>query len=671
MPRDYKRKLGSRRYQNYTSEMLQNAVDGVKNGQMSLRKAAEMYGINRQTIKNKLVGKHSKTVGRQRLLCHKEEKAIIQHVIAMSDFGFPMDTYDLRVTVKMFLDRSGRRDCRLINNFPGYEWCLSFLKRNKELSVRLANNIKKKRAAVSRETLTEYINNLEGELKDIPPENIFNFDETNLTDDPGNRKIICKRGVKYPERIMNTSKTSISLMYCGNAAGDLLPPYVVYKAEHLWSTWTEGGPDGTRYNRSKSGWFDTLSFEDWFFRTLLPVLKKKTGKCAIIGDNLSSHINIAVLEACKENDIKFICLPPNATHLCQPLDVAFFGPMKKRWRKLLTDWKRKEKGSSTIPKDVFPKQLKKLHESLHEKKKDNLINGFRKTGIFPLSKDAIIDRLPQKRDDSDLIGNAFLESLSNLRQETAKEPRKKKQKLSVPAGKSIDETEAIQVLTNSSSGIASTSTFGKRGLCSKTKGNRKRVPCIRHKGKDISQMKYPSTSENSSDEEIENILVADAKRGDFSDYEPDPDTPSDTGDFSDSMASDPEVSNNSTKNDEDPIPCTSRSGIETNINLSETNTSMEQTAVETDLKLEIDKWVVVNYEGSMFPGKIKVIKDKTVEVSVMQKSKKRGWRWPEKKDQVEYELSEVVDEINEKNISTINNRGVLEIKSDLLSSWDV
>ncbi len=180
-------------------------------------------------------------------------------------------------------------------------------------------------------------------------------------------------------------------------------------------------------------------------------------------------------------------------------------------------------------------------------------------------------------------------------------------------------------------------------------------------------MKYPSTSENSSDEEIENILVADAKRGDFSDYEPDPDTPSDTGDFSDSMASDPEVSNNSTKNDEDPIPCTSRSGIETNINLSETNTSMEQTAVETDLKLEIDKWVVVNYEGSMFPGKIKVIKDKTVEVSVMQKSKKRGWRWPEKKDQVEYELSEVVDEINEKNISTINNRGVLEIKSDLLS----
>ena len=38
-------------------------------------------------------------------------------------------------------------------------------------------------------------------------------------------------------------------MYCGNAEGEVLAPYVVYKADALWTTWTEGGPKGTRYNR--------------------------------------------------------------------------------------------------------------------------------------------------------------------------------------------------------------------------------------------------------------------------------------------------------------------------------------------------------------------------------------------------------------------------------------
>ena len=30
-------------------------------------------------------------------------------------------------------------------------------------------------------------------------------------------------------------------MYAGSAAGLLLPTYIVYKAENLWSTWMEGG----------------------------------------------------------------------------------------------------------------------------------------------------------------------------------------------------------------------------------------------------------------------------------------------------------------------------------------------------------------------------------------------------------------------------------------------
>ena len=87
----------------------------------------------------------------------------------------------------------------------------------------------------------------------MPPENIYNYDETNLTDAPGSKRIIAKRGSKYPERVINATKAATSLMFCGNAAGETVPPYVVYKAESMWSTWTEGGVTGCRYNRTKSG----------------------------------------------------------------------------------------------------------------------------------------------------------------------------------------------------------------------------------------------------------------------------------------------------------------------------------------------------------------------------------------------------------------------------------
>lgn len=85
-------------------------------------------------------------------------------------------------------------------------------------------------------------------MENIPPENVFNFDETNLTDDLGSKKCVVNRGTKYPGVIRNTSnKTRISIMMAGNAAGELLPPFVVYKASNMWSYWCEGGPKGVRF----------------------------------------------------------------------------------------------------------------------------------------------------------------------------------------------------------------------------------------------------------------------------------------------------------------------------------------------------------------------------------------------------------------------------------------
>ena len=98
---------------------------------------------------------------------------------------------------------------------------------------------------MSRETVTKYFDNLADSIKDVVPANITNYDETNLADDPGRKKVILRRGTKYPERVMNQSKSATSVMYAGTADGTMLPRYVVYKATNMYDTWTTGGPSGT------------------------------------------------------------------------------------------------------------------------------------------------------------------------------------------------------------------------------------------------------------------------------------------------------------------------------------------------------------------------------------------------------------------------------------------
>ncbi|KAG5884239.1 hypothetical protein JTB14_011728 [Gonioctena quinquepunctata] len=75
-------------------------------------------------------------------------------------------------------------------------------------------------------------------------------------------------GIVYSNSITGQWRNNISVMFCGNANGDSVAPFIIYKAEHLWTTWLEGGPEGEHYNRTKQGWIDGATFEDWFLAHL-------------------------------------------------------------------------------------------------------------------------------------------------------------------------------------------------------------------------------------------------------------------------------------------------------------------------------------------------------------------------------------------------------------------
>lgn len=431
MPRNYVPVHGpTRRRTSYSAADLQSAVEAVKDG-MSIRIAAKTYTIPRNTLHHNVMHNSATTperpafmaMGGQTVLLNHEERIVAQNLAVLSDWGCPLTKLDIKMMLQMYLSKCGREVRIFKDNLPGDDWVNGFINRHSHiLSARLCQNINKKRAEISTESINTFFVHVTQLLKDVPADNIINYDETNFTNDPGRKQMVFRRGVKYPERIMNATKTSYSVMFAGTAAGNVLPPYVVYKAQRLQAAWTEGGPHGCRYNVSKSGWFDADIFLDWFKSLLLPFCRFLQGRKIVFGDNLSSHLHPEVFELCNENDIHFVFFPPNTTHLMQPLDVVFYAPLKRQWRETLTEWKKTlGKNQATLPKHVFPSLLANLLESMDPRLKPNMISGFSATGIYPIDRQRVLKRLRRETTEEDmqatkdLVSDTLLEKLKEIR----------------------------------------------------------------------------------------------------------------------------------------------------------------------------------------------------------------------------------------------------------------
>lgn len=448
MVRNYK-KLGTVPAKQYTPEELEEAVLQVQQGE-PMRHVSRNFKIPRRTLRNHVSGENPTShVGRKPVLLPEEERSIAQHAATFSDYGYPFTVYDIRQLVQSFLDKAGRNVECFKENLPGEEWVRLFLARHKDLlSKRMCQNISRKRAAVSCESVSNYFDNLETSLADIPPENILNYDETNLTDDPRAKLMLFRKGAKHAERVMNSSKSSVSIMFACAANGHFVPPYVVYKAERMMDTWVHGGPCNTRYNRSKSGWFDAHCFTDWVDKVAVPYFRHLPNDAAriLIGDNLACHLSADVIELCASNNIKMIFLPPNSTHLLQPLDVAVYGPMKAEWRKVLTEWKQGlGRYCTTLPKVNFPSLLFTLLSNM-DQKEQFAINGFKTTGIYPLNRDKVLSKLTKGNvppSSQQLVSPMLIEHLSKLREAAATKPGavRRGRAIQVEPGKSVSVQE--------------------------------------------------------------------------------------------------------------------------------------------------------------------------------------------------------------------------------------
>ncbi|ODQ69423.1 hypothetical protein LIPSTDRAFT_334725, partial [Lipomyces starkeyi NRRL Y-11557] len=123
------------------------------------------------------------------------------------------------------------------------------------------------------------------------------------------------------------------MIECICADGTILPPLGIFKGKNVLQNWISNEVlDKSFFSANTKGWTSDLHGLEWLKRVFEPATRAKANgqQRLLICDGHDSHISGSFIAHCLQNRITLLILPPHTSHLLQPLDVAIFGPLKKR-----------------------------------------------------------------------------------------------------------------------------------------------------------------------------------------------------------------------------------------------------------------------------------------------------------------------------------------------------
>ena len=263
--------------------------------------------------------------------------------------------------------------------------------RHPMLSLRTPATLSIARAnATDHEVLDNYFHELERTLVENnlvdKPCQIFNIDETGMPFDPSPLKVVTWKGHKHPSQVSSGSKGQVTVVGCVSAGGQCLPPMVIWDRKHLPPELAVGEVPGTIYGLSLKGWIDQELFDLWFVRHFLHYAPP-VRPLLLLMDGHSSHYCPSTIKSAAKEKVILFTLPPNTTHLTQPLDKALFGPLKVFWRETCHHFIVNNPGSR-VTKHNFSSLFSQAWIKAMTPK--NIMSGFKTTGVYPPDRNALV-----------------------------------------------------------------------------------------------------------------------------------------------------------------------------------------------------------------------------------------------------------------------------------------
>ena len=197
-----------------------------------------------------------KRLGMTCTLTPELEENLVARVLDMEARLYGLTKYYIRRVVYKFCEQNNvKHKFNTEKQLAGKKWMQGFMKRHKELANRIPEKTSLARAiGFNRSKVQLFFDTLTNQLFDengnrkIPPEHIFNVDETGITVCQKAQKIIGKRGKKNVGIMTSAEKgKNITVVCCVSAAGFMYRPFF-YLSESTcrprilgsWTSWICG-----------------------------------------------------------------------------------------------------------------------------------------------------------------------------------------------------------------------------------------------------------------------------------------------------------------------------------------------------------------------------------------------------------------------------------------------
>ena len=131
----------------YTKESVLLAVEDVRSNKLTVRKAAQQYGIPKSTLALYVSGKLQTGVrpGPASILSPEEEQRIIDYAVHMGQIGYGRTREQIFDIVAKIMTKDGRPN-PFVDGKPGRKWWALFKKRHPEISLRTPEKLQLARA---------------------------------------------------------------------------------------------------------------------------------------------------------------------------------------------------------------------------------------------------------------------------------------------------------------------------------------------------------------------------------------------------------------------------------------------------------------------------------------------------------------------------------------------
>lgn len=400
----------------WTQENLRSAMAAVQRGQLTQRGAAERYNIPRRTLRNHLKsGNTMRCLGRRSIMTEAQECDLVNRIIRFANIGMPLTPKLIRRQAFIFCEKY-----ELKHNFnadiglAGKDWLKMFLKRHPEISKRKAQFMNPARAQkLNRPIVSQHFSEIQkiyDELEIIThPQRLYNIDEKGCRLTVHNQQtVLAQRGARRVHLIAPEHAQNVTIAMCVNAVGTAIPPMIIFKGQRQKPEFSDNLPAGSFVKMSAKGSMTTELFVEF----IKHLAKYKTqGKILLIFDGASSHLDYTIVEEADRHDIVLYCLPSNTTHELQPLDKSVNKSFEHYWDQEVLRYMY-QNPERRITKTSFNTIFTKVWSQCLTH--DNIVNGFRATGLYPFNPDilpdeafapSILTELPPPTEPSALVGS--------------------------------------------------------------------------------------------------------------------------------------------------------------------------------------------------------------------------------------------------------------------------